>query len=58
MNSIHEGVASKNHCLQEGQVMEKDYNTDIIEVINLHTQFISQNGKNKQEIKKERVRCW
>ena len=35
-NGIYKGVANENHCLLEGQVEEKDYDTDIIEVINLH----------------------
>ena len=51
-NGIHEGVNSKNHCPLEGQVEEKDCNTDIIEVMSLHTQYRSQHGKNKQELKK------
>ena len=57
-NGIHEGVANENHCLLEGQVEEKDYDTNIIEVMSLHTQYRSQHGKNKQEIKSERVWHW
>ena len=52
-NGSHEGVASKNHCLLEGQVEEKDYDTDIIEVISLQTQYRSQHWKNEQEIKSD-----
>ena len=51
-NGIHEGVASENHCSLEGQVEEKDYDTNIREVTNLHTQYRSQHGKNKQELKR------
>ena len=29
MNGIHKGVANENHCQLEGQVEEKDYDTDI-----------------------------
>ena len=54
-NDIHEGVANENHCPLEGQVEEKDYNTDIREVTSLHIQYRSQHGKNEQEIKKEQV---
>ena len=35
MNGIHKGVASENHCLLEGQVEEKDYDTNVTEVISL-----------------------
>ena len=52
-NGIYKGVASKNHCPLEGQVEEKDYDIDIREVTSLHTQYKSQHGKNKQEIKSE-----
>ena len=55
MNGIHEGVASESHCPQEGQIEEKDYNTNIIEVMNHHTQYKSQHGQNKQEIRTEQV---
>ena len=55
MNGIHKGVANENHCPLEGKVEEKDYNTDIREVTSLHTQYKSQHGRNKQEIKSERV---
>ena len=51
-------VANENHCPLEGQVEEKDYNTAIIEVKSLHTQYSSQHGKNEQEIKRERVWHW
>ena len=54
-NGIHEGVANENHCPLEKQVGEKDYNTDIIGVTSLHTQYKSQHEKNEQEIKSERV---
>ena len=37
INGIHEGVASESHCLLEGQVKEKDYNTDVRVVMSLHT---------------------
>ena len=57
-NGIHKGVANENHCPLEGQVEEKDYNTDIIEVINLHIQYRSQHGKNEQELKREQVWHW
>ena len=40
-NGIHKGVANENHCPLEGQVEEKDYNTNIIEVMSLHTQYRS-----------------
>ena len=50
-----EGVAIENHCLLEGQVEEKDYETNITEVMSLHTQYKSQHEKNKQEIKSEQV---
>ena len=52
INGIHEGVAIKNPCLQEGQVEEKDYNTDRIEIMSQNTQYGSQHEKNKQEIKR------
>ena len=55
MNGIHEGVANENHCLQEGQVEEKDYNTDVKEGMSFYTQYGSQHGNNKQELKRERV---
>ena len=35
-NGIYKGVASENHCTLEGQVEEKDYDTNIIEVMSLH----------------------
>ena len=54
-NGIHKGVASKNHCPLEGQVEAKDYDTNIREVMSLHTQYKSQHGKNEQEIRSERV---
>ena len=54
-NGIHEGVASKSHCPLEGQVEAKDYDTNIKEVMSLHTQYKSQHGKNKQEIRSEQV---
>ena len=54
-NGIHEGVANENHCLLEGKVEEKDYNTDMIEGTSLHTKYRSQHGKNKQEIESEQV---
>ena len=55
MNGIYEGVASENHFPQEGQVEAKDYNTNITGVISFHTQYKNQHGKNKQEIRSERV---
>ena len=55
MNGIYKGVGSESHCPQEGQVEEKDYNNDIIEVTSLHTQYKSQCGKNKQELKRKQV---
>ena len=57
-NGIHEGVASENHCLLEGQVEAKDYDTDRTEVTSLHTQYKNQHGKNEQEIRSERVQHW
>ena len=48
-------VASENYCPLEGQIEAKDYDTDIIEVTGLQTQYKNQHGKNKQEIKSERV---
>ena len=57
-NGIHEGVDNENHWILEGQVKEKDYNTDIIEVTSLHTQYESQHGKNKQETKSEHIHHW
>ena len=50
-NGIHKGVANENHCLLEVQVEEKDYDTDIIKAMSLHTQYRSHHGKNKQEVK-------
>ena len=50
-NGIH-GVASKNHCPLEGQVEDKDYDTNIMEVTSQNTQYKSQHGKNEQKIKK------
>ena len=50
-NGIYKGVANESHCLLEGQVEEKDCNTDIIEVMSPHIQYRSQHGKNEQEIK-------
>ena len=58
INSIHEGVANKSHCPLEGQVEEKDYDTDVIKVMSQHTQYRSQHEKNKQEIKSEQGRHW
>ena len=55
MNGIREGLASENHCPLEGQVETKDYDTDIIEVMSLYTQYKSQHGKNEQEIKSEQM---
>ena len=55
MNGIHKGVASENHYPLKGQVEEKDYDTNIIEVMSLHTQYESQHGKNKQELKRKHV---
>ena len=55
-NGIHEGVANEIHYPLGGEVEEKNYDTDIIEVMSQHTQYISQHGKNKQEIKSERVK--
>ena len=52
-NGIYKGVANENHCPLEVQVEVKDYDTDIIEGMSLHTQYRSQHGKNKQEIKSE-----
>ena len=46
-NGIHKGVANENHFPLEGQVEEKDYNTNIIEVMSLHTRDGSQHGKNE-----------
>ena len=40
-NGIHEGVANKSHCLLEGQIEVKDFDTDIREVTSLHTQYES-----------------
>ena len=57
-NGIHEGVASENHCLLEGQVEANNYNTDIIEVMSLHAQYRNQNEKNEQAIKSEQVWHW
>ena len=36
-NGIHEGVANENHCPLEGQVEEKNYDTNVIEIMSLHT---------------------
>ena len=57
-NGIHKGVSNERHCLLKGKVEEKDYNTDIKEVMIHHTQYESQHGKNKQEIKRDRVWHW
>ena len=57
-NGIHKGVTNENHCSLKGQVMEKDYNTDIFEVTSLYTQDQSQHGKNKQELESEQVWHW
>ena len=38
-NGIHEGVANKNHCMLEGQVEEKYYDTNVIEGTSLHIQY-------------------
>ena len=38
-NGIYKGEANENHCLLEGQVEYKDYNTNIREVMSLHTQY-------------------
>ena len=47
MNGIHKGVASKSHCLPEGQVEEKNYDTYITEVMSQYAQYKSQLGKNE-----------
>ena len=57
-NGIYEGVAGKNHFLREGQAEEKDYNTDIREVISQNTQYKNQYGKNEQEMRSEQVQHW
>ena len=36
---IHEGVASKSYCPLEGQVEEKDYDTNIREVMSHYIQY-------------------
>ena len=36
-NGIHKGVTSESHCPLEGQVEAKDYDTNIREVMSLHT---------------------
>ena len=51
INGIHEVVAIESYCPLEGQVEEKDYDTDIKEVMSFHIQYGSQHGKNGQEIK-------
>ena len=51
INGIHEGVANESHCLLEGQVEAKEYNTNIREVMSQYTQYESQHGKNEQEIR-------
>ena len=56
-NDSHEGVTNESHRLLEGKVEEKDYDTNIIEVMNLNIQYKSQHGKNEQELKREQVRC-
>ena len=55
---IREGLDSENHFLLEGQVEAKDYDTDIREVMSLHTQYESQDGKNEQEIRSEQGWHW
>ena len=57
-NSIHKGVTSEYHCPLEGQVEEKDYDTNIMEVMSLHTQDKNWHGKNKQKIRSEQVKYW
>ena len=57
-NSIHKEVASENHCLLEGQVKAKDYDTNIRELMRLYTQYKSQHGKNKQEIRRKQGQHW
>ena len=52
-NGIYKGVTNENHCPLEGQIEEKNYDTDIIKGMTLYTQYRSQHGKNKQEIKSE-----
>ena len=58
INGNHKEVDSKNHCPMEGQVEEKYYNTNKKEVMSQNTQYKSQHGKNKQEIRSERDQCW
>ena len=54
-NSIHEEIASKNHCPLEGQVEANNHDTNITEVTSLHTQYKNQHGKNEQKIRSEQV---
>ena len=56
-NGIYIEIANENHCLLEGQVEAKDYDTNLREGTSVHTQYKSQHGKNEQEIKSERVWC-
>ena len=55
MNGIHEVLAIESHWPQERQVEAKDYNTDLTEVMNHHTQYKSQYEKNEQEVKRRQV---
>ena len=52
-NGIYEGIANESHCLLEGQVEEKDYDTDTTEAMSHQIQYKSQHEKNKQEQKRK-----